>query len=287
MAGDWRFVVTASTKPLPPHGTYGRANGRFYANIGPCGCPSCRNAEYQYDKQLRIDKAAGRDRTIDAADTAADVEYLAAAGMTYLDIAAAASCSKSSIYNLRKPGATITASLAARIAAVRYARSGMAIMPAVGATRRVRAVHTMGHTATAFATRSGLGLPYISELLNGHINTVRAETHDRIDATYRALINAVARPSKGATRARRRAQTEGWPPPLAWDNIDDPAEQPTGWQRSDERCGADLVEDAEFIVRTTGVSFALAAERLGVHRNTLERARERSAARAKRERVAA
>lgn len=276
-----------ATKPLPPHGTYGRANGRFYAGIGPCGCPPCRYAEYQYDKQLRVDKEAGRERTIDAAETASDVEYLAAAGMTYLDIAAAASCSKSSIYNLRRPGATITASLAERIAAVRYTRSGTAIMPALGATRRVRAVYTMGHTATTFAARSGLGLPYVSELLNGRIDTVRAETHDRIDTAYRTLINAVARPGKGATRARRRAQAEGWAPPLAWDNIDDPDEQPTGWQRSDQHCLDDLAEDAEFIVRTTGVSFKKAADRMGVHRHTLEKARERVAARAKREQVAA
>lgn len=282
------FPAPGSANPddtLPPHGTYARANGRFYAGIKPYPCTPCRDAEFRYDKQRRIDKEAGRERTMPADQTRADVELLAAAGMTYLDIAAAARCTKSTIQNLRRPGARVTARTAARIAGVRAAHSAMKTMPSLGAVRRIQAALGAGHPQSVFAAEAGLGVQYVSEMVNGRVPTIRADTHARIDAAYRTLIANPAPAGKGASRARNRARAAGWPTPEQWeDRIDDPDADPTAWVRTGKpRCAEELVEDAEFIARTTGViDVKLIAERIGVRRNTLQKARERASARRRR-----
>lgn len=268
-----------ATKPLPPHGTYARANGRFYADIPPCECPPCREVGFRYEKQRRIDKAAGRDRTIPAARTARDVEYLASVGMTYLDIATAAQCSKSSIYNWRKPGARINARLANRIAAIRASYSANKPVAAFGAIRRVRAAVAAGHPQAAFAAASGLSVSYVCELASGRPSTVLAGTWNRVNKAYQELIAGPAPEGIGATRSRRRAAAAGWPTPEQWDDrIDDLEANPAAWARgiSDGHTAEELVADANEIRRTWGdVGWDLIAERLGVPRNNLDKARER------------
>lgn len=262
-----------ATKPLPPHGTYARANGRFYADIPPCGCPPCRDAEYRYDKQRRIDIAAGHDRVADAGQAATDVEHLAAAGMTYVDIARAARCAKATITNLRQPGARVTAQVAARIAAVRAEHSDAKPVPALGA----------GHSQAVFAAAARLSVQYVSELANERIATVRADTHSRVAEAYETLLALPVPTGKAADRARRRARLRGWPPPEQWDGeIDNPDADPAMWTRHDTACrSVDLVEDAEFIIRTTGIDLDLVVDRLGVSRNRLDKARERVRAQAR------
>jgi plasmid maintenance system antidote protein VapI len=272
-----------ATKPLPAHGTYARAKGRRSAGIKPCRCTPCQNAVYRYDKQRLVDKAAGRERTIPAGPTARIVESLAAAGMTLGDIAAAAPCSTASIHNLRQPGARVTVGLAKRIAAVRARASATKQVPAFGATRRIRAAMAVGHTQNGFAAETGLSEHFIGELVNGRVSSIIAENHDLIDEAYQKLRRLPAPVGKWATRTRRRAAAAGWPTPEQWDDrIDDPDADPASWVRTDERrTSEEIAAEADEIKRTWDVSWDLIAERLGVKRNTLEKARERVAARAK------
>jgi hypothetical protein len=55
-------------------------------------------------------------------------------------------------------------------------------------------------------------------------------TAQRIDEVYQKLCMTRG-PSQNS---REYAARHHWPPPLAWDNIDDPNELPDGWQRGHE-----------------------------------------------------
>lgn len=97
-----------------------------------------------------------------------------------------------------------------------------ATVPAAGTVRRLQALQAVGWTITDVARESGL-----------HEKTLRNPVY-RGARVYRATADAVADAYERlsmtfpdgpyATRARRRAQRLGYPPPLAWDDdtIDDP-----------------------------------------------------------------
>ena len=90
-----------------------------------------------------------------------------------------------------------------------------------------------------------------------------------------------------AAAHQRHARIAGFAPPMAWDDdeIDQPGARPAeGWRRTREHKtpAADLVEDAEFVRQTGGyrqASVGAVAMRLGVPRNRLEKALERTRAR--------
>lgn len=101
-----------------------------------------------------------------------------------------------------------------------------------GTRRRIQALHAIGWTWAALApelgiTRSGVGL------LAGDRNpTSYASTAQRVAEVYERLCMA---PPVGsaAKRARTNAARQGWLPPLAWEDIDDPGEQPAKVIRRD------------------------------------------------------
>lgn len=222
--------------------------------------------------------------------TAATIQHLINCGMTMHDIARKSGCHYNTIRNAHKPGWPVTPLTATRIAAVRASISPTLLMPALGATRRIQAAAAMGHTEAAFAAQARLKAPYISELGAGLRPLIFASTHDRIDAAYRVLLTLPAPAGRGASRAKNRARAAGWPTPEQWDGeIDNPDADPTAWMRNDNgrRTSEELAAEAEEIRRTCGIDWDLVAERLDVSRNTLNRARERVAARARREQVAA
>lgn len=117
--------------------------------------------------------------------------------------------------------------------------------------------------------------------------SLRPPDDTRVAAGYARYIRSVyeelsATPGPSA-RVASLAVRRGWAPPLAWEDvdIDDPRAEPLPWRGRTQRSADELVEDAEFIIRTTNANLNAAAARLGVHRNTLDKARERVAARAK------
>lgn len=101
-----------------------------------------------------------------------------------------------------------------------------------GTRRRIQALHAIGWTWAALApelgiTRSGVGL------LAGNRNpTSYASTAQRVAEVYERLC-MVAPVGSGAKRARTNAARQGWLPPLAWDDIDNPDEKPASVIRCD------------------------------------------------------
>jgi len=132
---------------------------------------------------------------------------------------------------------------------------------AVGTVRRIQALAALGWPQSTVSVRMGHNPHYANQLLRRDI--VLSATAEKVERVYREL-NMIPGPSENAARVARK---HSWPPPLAWDNIDDPDETPnvgehvhvSAWDRVEE-----LHELGVFNVNDI-------AERLGVKADSVER----------------
>lgn len=221
-------------KPLADHGTTARAKGRPDAGIKGCPCRPCRDAENRYEKRRRYLNDTGRTLQVSAEPVAAHLKILFAAGAGWVQLAAASNCSSATISDIRTgKSVTIRRATANKILAVHPGDAlppGLPV-PTVGAVRRVRALLAIGHTCKAIYEASGVEHSTITELLNGRISMVARHVDERITKGYAKLA---ASPGISA-RSLNRATREGWAPPAAWDDIDDPDARPD-WTG---HCGTD------------------------------------------------
>lgn len=125
---------------------------------------------------------------------------------------------------------------ACRAAAARYSsrRRKNAILgrtprrvPALGAVRRVRALQALGWSQTQIGQAMRCSQDAVSRLAIGGQEWMLQDKFDRTEATY-AELSMTAPRGVQARRVRAMARSRGWAPPLAWDDIDDPDEQPIG-----------------------------------------------------------
>jgi transcriptional regulator with XRE-family HTH domain len=223
------------------------------------------------------------------------VQALGAAGIGWKRAAELAGISKGTMRKLlqggpgnRPPCQRIRPDTAAAILAVQPSAANLgarAVVDATGTRRRVQALVAVGWSQAHIAAQVGLTPSGMSRLLL-HQDQVTAATARAVRAVYDELWDQA--PPEGthwekasAARARNHALASGWAPPAAWDDdrIDDPqAPEPAGWQRtSDVPRGAELAEEAAELFRQ-GYGRELAAERLRVSRNTLDKAIERQRA---------
>lgn len=95
------------------------------------------------------------------------------------------------------------------------------LVDARGTIRRIRALQALGWTFQHIANAAGMpSRCLIPDLVDR--KTVRPETAAAIDKAYRAMCMKVGPSNK----TRRIAARKGWPPPLAWDDIDLDPEPP-------------------------------------------------------------
>lgn len=98
-----------------------------------------------------------------------------------------------------------------------------------GSRRRIHALQRIGWSAEALSARLGHSRAWLNVTLNRDASRgINQTTAAAITALYEELCMTPG-PSD---ITRRRAIAAGWAPPLAWDDIDDPAEQPKGVLRS-------------------------------------------------------
>lgn len=272
--------MTAPAKPLPPHGTPARYRGVPRHGIKGCRCNECRTADARYRKHLRY-----RRRKVDAKPARLRIEALLATGASIEGIARAANCAPNTIrWTHDGTWLQIRVGIRDRILAANPLPDPNLPVPAIGSVRRVRALIAMRHPIASICEAVGVGHAAITRLING-TDYIKRSTADAVAAAYDRLCMTVGTSELSGQRAARN----DWAPPLAWDDdIDDPAAVPTGcgWKPS-RRSSEDIVAEAEEIRRTCGISWGLVAEHMGVPKNNLDKARERVAARAKREQLAA
>lgn len=127
-----------------------------------------------------------------------------------------------SVYWLLNSDCKVQARTQQRVFSIPVPKSVVAggYVPALGTARRIQALSAIGWPQTSIGPKLGHGAQWANQLLAR--DEVFSSTAQKVDRLYRELCMTPG-PSE---RARQTAKRHGWPPPLAWDNIDDPNEEP-------------------------------------------------------------
>lgn len=214
--------MSTATTVIPAHGTEGRYKGR--RGQPGCRCSLCTRAVGKAVEIRRLDRLAGNPRRIPAAPLIAHLAVLRGAGMSWAQIGKAASTSASTpreIYVEKFP--TVLRSTAEKLLAVTpHRRPQAGFVRALGASRRLQALYALGHGHQFLVIDTGVSSSCIIDLITGRNTSIDVAIDTRIRETFERHSMTVGSNTRTLARARR----EGWPPPLAWDDIDDPAAIP-------------------------------------------------------------
>lgn len=138
-------------------------------------------------------------------------------------------------------------------------------LPSIGARRRVRALQRMGWSLRMIAADAGWNSPEALQYVM-RSETVNRRSWWRIAEAYDRLSMRVPPVSSATARARNHAIRLGYPPPLAWDDIDDPNAEP--WTPEQQGRGRPTtlptqIEEYDFLIRQ-GESEEQVFARLGI-----------------------
>ncbi|MEU6552056.1 hypothetical protein ABZ915_17495 [Streptomyces sp. NPDC046915] len=214
--------MTTAAKPLPPHGSYARANGSpGYRK--PCPCDTCRATLLTAKKRYRVSRERGRPGLIDARPARERLQQLQRT-MSLMQIKAATGCDDCNLRQIIDGTRTqIRRDTLDRILSLKpEAPTWGTYLDATGTRRRIQALRAIGWSANALATAAGTGDSVIERICNGQ-PAVRGVVATKIRAVYIELAGTPAPAGRSATRAKKHAIANGWAPPGAWDDIDDPA----------------------------------------------------------------
>lgn len=97
----------------------------------------------------------------------------------------------------------------------------------IGVQRRLRALTRIGYSMRIVADETGLDMDALKRLRRAEGRKFVCNDYaEGVVAVYERLHMTPAPPGRSATRARTDAERHGWPPPLAWDDIDTDPEPP-------------------------------------------------------------
>lgn len=105
------------------------------------------------------------------------------------------------------------------------------LVDSLGAHRRIQALRRMGWSASAIAVHAGRSESWVGAILRER--KITRASYELIERIFNQLHMKSPQPTtrterSAIERTRGHAAREGWAPPLAWDNIDDPSERPKG-----------------------------------------------------------
>lgn len=194
----------------PRHGT--PAGSIAHRRAGQEPCPACRLAKSRADKRVRV---LGSSRVPLGAQAWAIVR-----DNPIFVVARASGVSECALENIRKRNGDLNV----------YVDTKRRILNAQlitdeGLRRRVRALSAIGWSARQIAREAGVNVDNIIKLRDGRPRRyVRSDFQQRVIAAYERLHMTPPKPSRWVTAQVQNARRKGWPPPLAWDDIDSDAE---------------------------------------------------------------
>jgi hypothetical protein len=199
-----------------------------------CRCADCRAANSAASRTAYRDRVLGRwTPFIDAGPVQAHIGTLREAGIGVAQIARLAGISSSHVRELvphsrtgRPPIQRVRPDTARRLLAIAVTdanRASQTHVEATGTRRRLRALLAIGWTHTALAAELCRTTTSLTRSMTSE--TVTARTARQVSDLYERLWD---KPPHHATdeeltainAARALAACRGWPPPLAWDDID-------------------------------------------------------------------
>lgn len=229
-----------------------------------CRCAKCVH-ERAMERQRRRNRlrAYGREneitvRVVSANPVRRHIDALHALGLGYERIGRAAGVGHGIMMDLiygprggerTGPVETIRKEHADALLALSADTVEFALVDPTGTVRRLRALVAIGWSETRLAGILGMGVGNFWTLIHGRRGRVTVTKQHAVVAMFRELWD---QPQTGvaADRARRIAKHYRWVGPLAWDNIDDPDEQPEGVARArDPRyTAAEYLDDVAFLL---------------------------------------
>ena len=93
------------------------------------------------------------------------------------------------------------------------------IVPTLGTRRRVQALNRLGWSNAVIAQATGMQATNMTRLLY-RSDTMTATVAARFAEVYERLSMRMPEHTQAVANVRNRAERMGWPPPLAWDDID-------------------------------------------------------------------
>lgn len=185
------------------------------------------------------------------------------AGYTWKQIAAMAGITKSGLYLIRDTDRRVQRQTAIAFALLPRPDlfAGEGVLSAVGIHRRIHALQALGWTQRDLCARLGWGPRRLAMVLCRDRITCSVARH--IADLYEEL-SSVSGPS---AKTRYIATQKGWAPPLAWDDIDDPDEQPN----FGEDCKVPFPERYLELRDHVGMKDDQIAEAMGIELESLER----------------
>ncbi|MFJ8929302.1 helix-turn-helix domain-containing protein [Streptomyces sp. NPDC102364] len=239
-----------------------------------CRDAGCELANYRYMSRLRLERARGKRRTVDAAQTIAHTERLLARGWSHRQIANAANIGDRTVGEMLAHRERVLATTARAILAIEISDPPQAprYVPILGSQRRLQALVAFGWPFADIARHIGFDALSIARIAQGANPNVLHTTAMTINRTYRHL-SCTPGPS---VRARNYAKKHGWHGPLAWDDIDDPKANPEVELRGEKRGRPAQVDELRIarLVRE-GLTNGQIAQLVGCHVRTVTRARGR------------
>jgi hypothetical protein len=179
------------------------------------------------EKAARLRRARGIPGYTPARTVATHIRRLQQAGWTQPEIAAASGIHRRTLFGITaSEREQVLRTTATAILALRPADAPRWV-PAHGTARRMQALAAIGWTVVQTGQEAGLTGSWCRDLVTGRRPRVTRETAAAVDAVFRARCMTPG-PSH---HARVVAARNGWPPPLAWDDIDDLSEEPQGIAR--------------------------------------------------------
>ena len=228
-----------------------------------CRCHDCREAARRVHKRAQHARRQGIPSRVAADPARRHVVALLDAGMGRAEVARLAGVSPVVITRLiRGDTLRLTPESDRRLRGVPHRpieAQEVGMVSACGSIRRLRALAAVGWTFQQIAEQGAVRRHIYSECVQR--GRVYAATRAAIADVYSRLWDETPPDTTPARRARLRAQREGWPPPLAWDDghgphgIDNPAATPHPWKRteSSQARRADVVDLVEAGVSLGGL----------------------------------
>lgn len=92
------------------------------------------------------------------------------------------------------------------------------LVPAAPTHRKVQALCRLGWSSSDVAKRLGISQQAMARIMKRE--TIRRATAEKIDAVYRSLEMKIPPETPWTIRNKKHAERMGWPPPLAWEDIE-------------------------------------------------------------------
>jgi hypothetical protein len=197
-------------------------HGKYAGYMAGCRCADCVTSRRRYDKQTAMRRMRGP-LTVPVDKAVAHIERCFRFGVTGETFQR-----ESNVHHAVRIAAgerqAIHARTEARILKVQPL-PGVNCWPAYAVCRKLRALIALGHSQAALGERLSKSPGYVSMV----VTNLRECTHYdpefwvAVDNLYRELCMTPGT----SVRSLRRGAKNNWPTPLAWDDIDDPDEEPT------------------------------------------------------------